>query len=110
LSYRRLEAYILLNGDYFLKEKMTIDFDYLSKELEEKFPLFLRPADLIKAGLFTSRFSISHAIRRQNGPPFIRLDSKKVLFPRDQLIKWLKEKHERNDKALRMDHSSPNGE
>ena len=65
-------------------------------DIQENYPSFLRPKDLIKTGLFKSRSDVSWAIRRGYAPPSIKLSDHKVIFPRVSLCLWLRE---RADKA-----------
>lgn len=71
---------------------MNTDIECIEKNLKENFPLFLRPIDLIKCGLFKSRSDVSVSIRRGQAPPLIRLSSNKIVFPRALLCNWLAER------------------
>lgn len=74
---------------------MTVNKTNLNKvikDLEKKFPEFLRATDLIRSGLFRSRSDLSWATKRNQAPPSIKLSAHKVIFPRDGLIMWLKAK------------------
>lgn len=67
---------------------MPIDFEKIFGNLPE----FLRPIDLVDAGLYKSRSDLCWSMKRQTSPPFIRVSSHKILFPKRELTAWLKEK------------------
>jgi predicted DNA-binding transcriptional regulator AlpA len=75
---------------------MQSKFDVMIENLEEKLPEFLRPKDLIKTGLYKSRSDITWSMKRNQAPPWLKLSTHKVVFPRSALCQWLREK-ERND-------------
>ncbi len=70
------------------------------RALLEGYPEFLRTKDLIRLGLFGSKFSIQNAKRKGNAPPSIKLGFNRVFFPKKSLIEWLEE---RNHKNLEID-------
>jgi predicted DNA-binding transcriptional regulator AlpA len=65
--------------------------DYIDDTLE-KFPEFLRPKDLVKAGLYKSTSDLCWAMKRNQAPPFIKLSSHKVIFLKSALCEWIREK------------------
>lgn len=71
---------------------MYIDVDLLTKKIEQDWPEFLRAADLIACGLYTTRSAVCVAMTRGQAPPFIRLSPGKIIFPRSLLCDWLKKK------------------
>ena len=71
---------------------MTANIDAFVKDIRDNFPEFLRPSDLVNSGLFQSRSDVCHAMRRAQAPPYIKLSSHKVVFPRASLCEWLREK------------------
>jgi predicted DNA-binding transcriptional regulator AlpA len=75
---------------------MTIppDIESIIDDLQKNLPEFLRPRDLIETGLFQSRSDVSWAIKRGQAPALIRLSSHKIVFPRSEIIRWLREKVE----------------
>jgi hypothetical protein len=70
----------------------------ISKSLT-KLPEFLRSSDLIALGLFSSYADVSHAIKRNQAPPHIKIGKRKTVFPKSQLIYWLKFMQHNNKKV-----------
>lgn len=68
-----------------------LSVENLSRSLK-KLPKFLRASHLIKLGIYSGRSDVTVAKRNGQGPPYIKISSHKVLFPRDALIAWLLEK------------------
>lgn len=66
------------------------------RSLLEGYPEFLRGRDLIRLGLFGSKFSIQNAKRKGNAPPSVKLGFNRVFFPKEMLIQWLEERHRKN--------------
>lgn len=67
---------------------MVPDLSSINVSLEA-LPEFLRARDLVKLGLFGTRFSVTNAVRRGDAPPCIKLSAHKVIFPKSSLRKWL---------------------
>ena len=67
---------------------MSIDIQRITENLPE----FLRPRDLIEAGLYKSRSDLCWSMKRGLAPPSIQLSPRKIVFPRAALRDWLKEK------------------
>ncbi len=67
---------------------MTIDIQKITIHLPE----FLRSKDLIKIGLYQSRSDLCWSMKRGLAPPSIQLSPRKIVFPRESLRDWLREK------------------
>ena len=68
-----------------------INFETSFEKLEKNLPEFLRPIDLVKSGLFSSKSDVCKATKRGKAPPCIKLSERKVIFMRESLIEWLRE-------------------
>jgi hypothetical protein len=68
-----------------------------------EYPEFLRTKDLIRIGLFRTKFAVRNAQRKGNAPPSIKINFNRILFPKNSLIEWLEE---RNRKNLEIDNDS----
>jgi predicted DNA-binding transcriptional regulator AlpA len=66
-------------------------FSSLVVELE-RYPQFLRVKDLIDLNLYETPAAVSISIKDGKAPPSIRLSSRKIVFPRSELIEWLLQK------------------
>ena len=49
------------------------------------------PKDLVKVGLFKSRASICWAMKHNQSPAYFKLGGR-VMFPKESIIEWLKER------------------
>ena len=70
----------------------TLDANALIKDIQQNFPEFLRPSDVVKTGLYKSRSDLCWSMKRNQAPPSIRVSSHKIIFPRAALCAWLLEK------------------
>jgi predicted DNA-binding transcriptional regulator AlpA len=61
----------------------------LIAHIEKSYPALLRARDLIEMGLYPSRSAISSAIRKNQGPPFVRFGERKMRFPKKSLCDWI---------------------
>ena len=68
-------------------------------------PEFLTSADLIRLGLYTSTDACYFARKTGNSPDFIQI-KRKVLYPRDGVIKFLDERKKSGDTARVLWNSS----
>jgi hypothetical protein len=66
----------------------------LNSKLEKSYPEMLNFADLIELGIFRTSAAISIAVAKGYSPPYIRVSSKKVLFPKKPFFEWISEKYE----------------
>lgn len=64
----------------------------LVEQIEKDCPPFLRPSDLIRLNLFSSRASVCIAVQRNQAPPHMMTSPKKMVFPRSGLCAWLRKK------------------
>lgn len=64
--------------------------------IQNEYPDFLSGKDLVKLNLFPSRFALCNARKQGRTPPDIKAGKQKILYPKQELIKWIKEKGELN--------------
>ncbi len=69
------------------------------KELLEELPPFLNAPNLVQIGLYPSKISVYKALERGEAPPFFYISKRKIRFPKNELIGWLKERAEKNSKS-----------
>ena len=74
--------------------------DFIQK-IESMLPECCTVQDLIKAKIFSTTGMAYQARLSKDGPPYFQLGNrKKIIYPRDGIIQWLKErKHESGAKA-----------
>lgn len=70
---------------------------YIS-DLEKKLPELCRPDHLVKLGIFKYRQSADLARKEGKGPDFFKI-GKKIFYPRDAIVKWLKDNSHANGQA-----------
>lgn len=59
--------------------------------IDEEYPLFLTPENLIELGLFPDKKTITRYIKRESAyvPEHIRMGNKKILFPKEAVIDFI---------------------
>lgn len=60
------------------------------QDLEKRLPDLCRPEHLVKMGIFKYRQSADLARREGKGPDFFKI-GRKIFYPRDGIVKWLKD-------------------
>lgn len=60
------------------------------KRIENSLPELCTVRDLIKAGFWKSHQSARNARLTEDAPPFLRIGKKKIIFPKTELIQWLR--------------------
>lgn len=68
----------------------------LIESLSKK-PEFLRSNDLIDLGLYQSFADVCWAKKRGLAPPSIHLSERKIVYPKNLLLKWLIEKLQKTE-------------
>lgn len=61
-------------------------------DLETNLPEFIPVSKLVEIGVFSSPAQESKARKRGEGPDFIRLSRKRLVYPRGPLMTWLRER------------------
>lgn len=60
-------------------------------QLQSNLPYFLpRTKDLINVGIFASISHATHCRKRGDSPAFITLSKKRIMYPKEEVIAWLK--------------------
>lgn len=83
---------------------MTPSIQQFIDDLEKTLPDPCIADDLIDAGLFPSRYSLAQRRLRGQGPEFIKLGARQILYPKKAIMNWLYECAEsknKNDNANR---------
>ena len=62
------------------------------EELLKEVPNFLSVGDLIQTGLYPSPIAVYKAKERGEAPPCIHISIRKIRFPKNALICWLRER------------------
>ena len=70
---------------------MDVD-SVLIKRIQESPFECLSTGDLIYFGVFTSAVQAYNLRKAKRSPPYIKLSDKKVMYPKAELIAWLKER------------------
>lgn len=69
---------------------MTVCND-LIKKLECRLPEMCTVADLVQVGIVKHRNSLLYYRRNNMGPPFLKLSEKKIIYPKQGVLDWLKD-------------------
>lgn len=62
---------------------------YLQR-LQSVLPELLSASDLVYHGIYSSEESAQRARRRGNCPPYVKLNSRVIRYPKAALIEWLR--------------------
>lgn len=63
----------------------------LIAKLDKQLPEICTIHDLIRAGIVSSRNTMEHYRKKNLGPPFLRVSERKIFYPKQGVLKWLKE-------------------
>jgi hypothetical protein len=72
---------------------MDATSDYL-EHVERALPALASTWDLIELGLFGSENAAYRARKRNDGPPYIRVNSRVIRYPKQGVLDFLRERHE----------------
>jgi len=60
--------------------------------IEAKIPDIASATDLVNLGLFPSRWALAQQRTRGTGPEFLKLGQRTILYPKEAVIAWLRDK------------------
>lgn len=64
--------------------------DFIAK-LAKQLPEICTIHDLIRTGIVSHRNTMEHYRKKNLGPPFLRISERKIFYPKQGVLKWLKE-------------------
>lgn len=71
--------------------KMNACEEFIEK-LDKQLPEICTIHDLIRAGIVTHRNTMEHYRKKNIGPPFLKLSQRKIYYPKEGILRWLKGK------------------
>jgi hypothetical protein len=76
-----------------MKQKEYDACDAFIDKVATTLPEMARTEDLIRIGIFRTAQSASRARKINDSPPFIKINNKVYLYPRDGVVKFLKNRN-----------------
>lgn len=64
--------------------------DFIAK-LDKLLPEICTIHDLIRTGIVSHRNTMEQYRKKNLGPPFLRISERKIFYPKNGVLKWLKE-------------------
>lgn len=66
--------------------------DEIISKMTDGLPEICTINDLIRAGIVNNRATMEYYRRKKLSPPYLRISSRRIYYPRNGIVKWLKEK------------------
>jgi hypothetical protein len=69
-----------------------MEIETFLKDLESKLPEFVPSSKLVELGVFSSSSQGVQSRKRKQGPAFLKLSSKRLVYPKGPLLAWLRQR------------------
>jgi len=63
-------------------------------QIEKELPPLSTTRNLVKLGLFASKHAAVKSRNSGTKPEFLKLSEKRIVYPRDAIVEWLKQRHQ----------------